>query len=71
MLVLLLVVVFNTSKLKHKKTNILDVCMEVLVCIWINFSKHLKKERERDKRGGVHQTNTNNHLLEVLIFWGC
>jgi hypothetical protein len=44
--------------------------MEVLVCIWINFSKHLKKEREREKRGGVHQTNTNYHLLEVLVFWG-
>jgi hypothetical protein len=44
--------------------------MEVLVCIWIKFSKHLKKEREREKRGGVHQTNTNYHLLEVLVFWG-
>jgi hypothetical protein len=42
--------------------------MEVLVCIWINFSKHLKKEREREKRGGVHQTNTNYHLLSVLVF---
>jgi hypothetical protein len=31
--VLLLVVVFNTSKLTHKKTNILDIWMEVLVCI--------------------------------------
>jgi hypothetical protein len=30
----------------------------------------LKKEREREKRGGVHQTNTNYHLLEVLVFWG-
>jgi hypothetical protein len=20
--------------------------------------------------GGVHQTNTNYHLLEVLVFWG-
>jgi hypothetical protein len=27
----------------------------------------LKKEREREKRGGVHQTNTNYHLLEVLV----
>jgi hypothetical protein len=71
MLVLLLVVVFNTSKLTHKKTNILDVWMEVIVCIWINFSKHSKKEREREKRGGVHQTNTNYHLLEVLVFLGC
>jgi hypothetical protein len=26
--------------------------MEVLVCIWINFSKHLKKEREREKGWG-------------------
>jgi hypothetical protein len=33
----------------------------------MNFSKHLKKEREREKRGGVHQTNTNYHLLEVLV----
>jgi hypothetical protein len=41
--------------------------MEVLVCIWINFSKHLKKERERKERGGIHQTNTNYHLLEVLV----
>jgi hypothetical protein len=40
--------------------------MEVLV-ICINISKHLKKEREREKRGGVHQTNTNYHLLEVLV----
>jgi hypothetical protein len=45
--------------------------MEVLVCIWINFSKHLKKEKEREERGGVHQTNTNYHLLEVLVFGGC
>jgi hypothetical protein len=30
----------------------------------------LKKEREREKRGGVHQTNTNYHLLEVLVFLG-
>jgi hypothetical protein len=43
--------------------------MEVLVCIWINFSKHLKKEWEREK-GWVHQTNTNYHLLEVLVFLG-
>jgi hypothetical protein len=42
--------------------------MEVLVCIWINFSKHLKKEREKGKSGGVYQTNTNYHLLEVLVF---
>jgi hypothetical protein len=41
--------------------------MEVLVCIWINFSKRLKKERDREKRGGVHQTNTNYNLLEVLV----
>jgi hypothetical protein len=52
MLVLLLMVVFNTSKLTHKKTNIEDVWMEVLVCIWINFSKHLEKEREREKGWG-------------------
>jgi hypothetical protein len=44
--------------------------MEVLVCIWINFYKHLKKEREREKRGGVQQTNTNYHHLEVLVFLG-
>jgi hypothetical protein len=29
----------------------------------------LKNEREREK-GGVHQTNTNYHLLEVLVFLG-
>jgi hypothetical protein len=33
MLVLMVVVIFNTSKLTHKKTNTLDVWMEVLVCI--------------------------------------
>jgi hypothetical protein len=43
--------------------------MEVLVCIWINFSKHLKR-RGREKRGGIHQTNTNYHLLEVSVFLG-
>jgi hypothetical protein len=45
--------------------------MEVLVCIRINFSKHLKKGREREKRDAVHQTNAKYHLLEVLFFWGC
>jgi hypothetical protein len=44
--------------------------MDVLVCIWINFTKHLKKMRGREKRGGVHQTNTNYHLLRVLVFLG-
>jgi hypothetical protein len=29
------------------------------------------KRRGREKMGGVHQTNTNYHLLGVLVFWGC
>jgi hypothetical protein len=43
---------FKHLKINTYKTNIFDVWMEVLVCIWINFSKHLKKENEREKGWG-------------------
>jgi hypothetical protein len=69
MLVLLLVVVFNTSKLTHKKLTSWMFGWRCYFAFELTFPNIWKRRWRERERGGVHQTNTNYHLLEVLVFW--